>query len=226
LNCREAFSRKGRVSSQGDPAFSLGVHVEIKVDIDGLDATKQHFTNLTKQLPFATALALTRTAKEVQREEIAHIRNEFTVRGSWLREGGRFGVGITPASKENLVAVVETRAPWLEAHEEGTVRTPEGAHFAIPQKDVRRTKTQVIARSQRPKALKRAFKIETKKGFPLLVQRVGRGKNSILRVMYQLTGRARIAPSLRFVETGRAVVEKVWRRIFSEALDRAIRTAR
>jgi hypothetical protein len=200
--------------------------MEIKVDIPGLDATTKYFSDIAKQLPFATALALTRTAKEVQREEIAHIRTAFTVRGSWLREGGRFGVGVTPASKENLVAVIESRAPWLEAHEEGTTRTPEGAHFAIPQKDIRRTKTQVIARSQRPKALKRAFKVETKKGVPLLVQRIGRGKRSIVRVMYQLTGRARIAPRLRFVETGRVVVERVWQRIFSDALDRAIRTAR
>ena len=201
--------------------------MEIKVDIQGLEPTKKYIANLEKQLPFAVALALTRTAKEVQREEIAHIRTAFTVRGSWLREGWRFGVGITPASKENLVAVIESRAPWLEAHEEGTTRSPEGAHFAIPQKDIRRTKTQVIARSQRPKALKRAFKVETRGGrVPLLLQRIGRGKRSIVRVMYQLTGRAKIAPRLRFVETGKAVVEKVWRRIFSEALDRAIRTAR
>jgi len=219
-------SHEGRVSYQGDPVFFFGANVEIKVDIQGIEATTKYISNLEKQIPFATALALTRTAKEVQREEIAQIRTAFIVRGSWLREGGRFGVGITPASKENLVAVIESRAPWLEAHEEGTTRTPKGAHFAIPQKDIRRTKTQVIARSQRPKALKRAFKIETKKGVPLLVQRIGRGKSSILRVMYQLTGRARIDPRLRFVETGRAVVEKVWRRIFSEALDRAIRTAR
>jgi len=201
--------------------------VEIKVDIRGLDTTKQHFATLQKQIPFATALALTRTAKEVQREEIAHIRSAFTVRGSWLREGGKFGVGIFPASKENLVAVVESRAPWLEAHEEGMTRTPAGAHFAIPQKDIRRTKSQVIAKSQRPKALKRAFKVETKAGrVPLLLQRIGRGKSSILRIMYQLTGRAKIEPRLRFFETGKVVVEKVWRRIFSEALDRAIRTAR
>lgn len=201
--------------------------MEIRVDIRGLEATTKYISGLEKQIPFATALALTRTAKEVQREEIAQIRTAFTVRGSWLREGGRFGIGITPASKENLVAVVESRAPWLEAHEEGTVRTPEGAHFAIPQKDIRRTKTQVIARSQRPKALKRAFKIETRGGgIPLLMQRIGRGKSSILRVMYQLTGRAKIEPRLRFFETGKIVVEKAWRRIFSEALDRAIRTAR
>jgi hypothetical protein len=226
LNCRETISRKGRVSYQGDPAFFFGGDVEIKVEIRGLEPTTKYISDLAKQIPFATALALTRTAKEVQRDEIAHIRNAFTVRGSWLREGGKFGVGITPASKENLVAVVESRAPWLEAHEEGTTRTPEGSHFAIPQKDIRRTKTQVIAKFQRPKALKRAFKVETKRGVPLLLQRVGRGKRSILRVMYQLTGRARIAPRLRFFETGRAVVERVWQRSFSEALDRAIRTAR
>ena len=200
--------------------------MEIKVDIQGLETTRKYLSNLEKQIPFATALALTRTAKEVQREEIAHIRTAFTVRGSWLREGGRFGVGITPASKENLVAIVESRAPWLEDHEEGAMRTPEGAHFAVPQKDIRRTKTQVIARSQRPKALKRAFKVETKRGIPLLLQRIGRGKRSVLRVMYQLTGQARIAPRLRFVETGKAVVERVWRRMLAEALDRAIRTAR
>jgi hypothetical protein len=200
--------------------------VEIKVDVQGLVPMRRYLSIIERQIPFATALALTRTAKEVQREEIEHIRKAFTVRGSWLREGGRFGVRITPATKDNLVAVVESRAPWLEAHEEGTVRTPEGTHFAIPQKDIRRTKTQVIARSQRPKALKRSFKIETMRGVPLLLQRVGRGKRSILRVMYQLAGRAKIAPRLRFFETGRAVVDKVWRRIFSEALERAIRTAR
>jgi hypothetical protein len=201
--------------------------VEIKVDVQGLAPTQKYLSNIGRQVPFATALALTRTAKEIQREEIAHIRTAFTVRGSWLRIGGKFGVGIVPASKENLVAVVESRAPWLEAHEEGTVRTPEGAHFAIPQKDIRRTKTQVIAKAQRPRALKRAFKVETKAGrVPLLLQRVGRGKNSILRVMYQLTGRARIEPRLEFLRTGKAVVEKAWRRIFSEALDHAIHTAK
>lgn len=96
--------------------------MEIKVDVQGLETTTKYISNLEKQIPFATALALTRTAKEVQREEIAHIRTAFTVRGSWLREGGRFGAGIVPALKENLVAVVESRAPWLEAHEEGTTR--------------------------------------------------------------------------------------------------------
>jgi hypothetical protein len=200
--------------------------VEIKVNIQGLEATKLHISNLEKQLPFATALALTRTAKEVQRAEIAHICSAFTVRGSWLREGGKFGVGITPASKQDLVAVVESRAPWLEAHEEGTTRTPTGSHFAIAQPEVRRTKTQIIAKSQRPKALKRAFKVQTKKGIPFLLQRIGRGRRSILRVMYQLTGKAKIEPRLRFVETGRAVVERAWKQIFAEALDRAIRTAR
>jgi len=200
--------------------------MEIEVDIQGLDETRRYISNLEKQIPFAAALALTRTAKEVQRAEIDHIRETFTVRGSWLREGGKFGVGIVPASKNNLVAVVESRAPWLEAHEEGTTRSPEGSHFAIPQKDVRRTKTQVIARSQRPKALKRAFKVETKRGVPLLLQRVGRGKSSILRVMYKLTGRAKIDPKLQFVDTGRVVIERVWRRIFDEAIAHAIRTAR
>ncbi|MBE0568839.1 MAG: hypothetical protein IH577_04100 [Deltaproteobacteria bacterium] len=200
--------------------------MEIRVDIPGLEDTKRYLSEIGKQLPFATALALTRTAKEVQREEIAHIRSAFTVRGSWLREGGKFGVGITPASKQDLVAVVESRAPWLEAHEEGATRTPAGSHFAIPQADIRRTKTQVIARSHRPKALKRAFKVGTRKGIPLLLQRIGRGKRSALRVMYQLTGKAEIKPRLQFFETGRAVVDRTWKQIFSEALERAIRTAR
>ena len=200
--------------------------MEIRVDIQGLNDVKQSLSEFERQLPFATALALTRTAKEVQREEVAHIRSAFTVRGSWLREGGKFGIGITPASKQELVAVVESRAPWLEAHEEGTARTPAGSHFAIPQADIRRTKTQVIAKSHRPKALKRAFKIQTKKGIHLLLQRIGRGKRSVLRVMYQLTGKAKIEPRLRFIETGRAVVDRAWKQIFAEALDRAIRTAR
>ena len=68
--------------------------MEINIDVRGLIPMQKYLSNIERQIPFATALALTKTAKEVQREEIAHIRSAFTVRGSWLREGGKFGVGI------------------------------------------------------------------------------------------------------------------------------------
>ncbi|MBE0672638.1 MAG: hypothetical protein IH588_18840 [Anaerolineales bacterium] len=200
--------------------------MKINVDIQGLEATAKKIFNLEKQIRYAGAVALTRTAQEVQAAAIANIRREFTVRGSWLRTGGRFGVGIQRATKDNLQAVVENRAPWLEAHEEGEVRTPRGQHFAIAQPGVRRTKTEVIAKAQRPTRLKRAFKIETDSGVPLLLQRVGRGARSLLRVMYQLTSRAKIRPELNFVKQGRVVVFRVWKRNFDEALAQALRTAR
>jgi hypothetical protein len=200
--------------------------VELKVDIQGLEATARNVLNLEKQVRFAAALALTRTAKEVQRAEIAHIRDVFTVRGSWLREGGRFGVGVVPATKDTLEAVVESRAPWLEDHEAGTTRAPKGSHFAIAQPDVRRTRTQLISRAQRPRALKKAFRIETKRGVPLLLQRIGRGARSAVRVMYQLTGRAKIERRMKFEEVGKAAAGRTWKRAFDDAIRQAIRTAR
>jgi hypothetical protein len=60
LNCRGMTSHQGRVSYQGDPAFPFGEIVEIKVEIQGLETTTKYITNLEKQIPFATALALTR----------------------------------------------------------------------------------------------------------------------------------------------------------------------
>ncbi|MBE0568367.1 MAG: hypothetical protein IH577_01645 [Deltaproteobacteria bacterium] len=200
--------------------------MEIKVDIQGLEATTKNIFNIEKQVRYAGAVALTRTAQEVQAATIANIRRDFTVRGSWLRAGGRFGVGIQRATKDNLQAVVENRAPWLEAHEEGETRTPRGQHFAIAQPEVRRTKTEVIAKAQRPTRLKRAFKVETDSGVPLLLQRVGRGARSLLRVMYQMTDRAKIRPELNFVKQGRVIVFKVWKRNFDEALAQALKTAR
>ena len=197
------------------------------VKIDGLGETRKMLQTLAKQVNYASAVALTRTAKEVQGAEIGHIRSAFTVRGSWLREGGKFSVGIIPASKDNLAAVVENRAPWLEDHEEGKTRQPHGKHFAIPQAAVRRTKTDLIQRSQRPRALKRSFVLTSKaKGIPMLFARVGRGKGSYLKFIYKLVPRAKIAPDLRFVQTARDTVARVWKAIFEGELVKAIRTAR
>ena len=99
--------------------------MEIRVDIQGLDSTTKYISNIEKQIPFATALALTRTAKEIQREEITHIRTAFTVRGAgiplvrWVERRGVSPSPIPGLPREPNVAVraapIDLSEPLREA---------------------------------------------------------------------------------------------------------------
>lgn len=180
-----------------------------------------------KQVRFALASALTAVAKEAQFASISSVERAFTVRNNWLQPSNAMGLKVLAATKEDLSAAVVTRADWLVLHEEGGTKKPAGSSLAIPTRNVRRTKRDMIRRTQRPKALrgKRTFVLPTKNG-PVLFQRKGRGKRSTVTALYRLKPSARIRRQSTVVEPTARVFERRFDAVFEGQLRRAFRTAR
>lgn len=181
-----------------------------------------------KQVTFALASALTAVAREAQAASVSDIERTFTVRNNWDKPSNAMGVKVLPASKTDLSAAVVTRADWLTLHEEGGTKRPDGRNIAIPSENVRRTKRDLVQRSQRPKALrgKRDVVLPLKSGGEGLFQRRGKGKRSRLVFLYRLKPSARIRKQSTLVEPTVRVFGKRFDEIFFSKLKEAFRTAR
>ena len=180
-----------------------------------------------KQVRFALATTLTSLAKEAQHASVSETERAFTVRNNWLQPSNAMGIKVLPASKEDLSAAVATRADWLVPFQEGGTKTPKGANLAIPTKNVRRTKRDVIRKTQRPNALrgKRTFLLPTKNGL-VLFQRKGRGKRSTITALYRLKPSARIQKRSTVVEPTLRVFGRRFDGVFEGQLRKAFATAR
>lgn len=189
-------------------------------------ATRQF--NTAKQVTFALASTLTAVAKEAQAASISDIGETFTVRNNWVQPSNAMGVKVLPASKQDLSAAVVTRADWLTLHEVGGTKRPEGRNVAIPSDNVRRTKRDLVRRSQRPKALrgKRDVVLPLRRGGHGLFQRRGKGPRGRLVFLYRLTPSARIRKESTVVEPTARVFEKRFDAIFERKLRQAFRMAK
>src|SRR3990167_3209198 len=120
----------------------------IRLDFDARDYIGEIDALVTKEMPFAMAVALTRTAQSAQREVRAELKDRFTIRGNWVPGGIR----IKPATKRNLAAEVGSKDAFMALQETGGVKKPRGRALAIPV-GARRTKMQRTSRSRWPGAL-------------------------------------------------------------------------
>lgn len=208
----------------------------IKIEVD-MKPVQEMLTRAGREMPFAIAKGLTKTAQDVQAKVIADLPGKFTLRTGWYKPNTPYGFKIEKATKQNMTATVFTRAPFMQLQEEGgTKRMPSGKRIAVPFLEqqgrkpgviygVKRTKRDLIMKSQKPRNLAKAFTIKGKHG-DLLAVRQGRGKRSVLRIMYALEQVAQIKKRLGFAETAKMVVNAVWRRNLEEAIDYALKTSR
>lgn len=185
------------------------------------------FDEMNKQIRFATAVALTKTAKQAQTAAITSLKNNFTIRNNWIEPGNKLGIRITPARKDNLTAEVKTAADFLKKFETGEDKLPRGKRLAIPTANVRRNKKDIIPRGLRPSALrdKRTFVLETKSG-PVLFQRKFKGKRSQIVALYNLESKARIKKRPSFYAPVDNAVRANFNSNFNEAVANAFKTAR
>jgi hypothetical protein len=198
----------------------------MNIIIHGLDAWVGKIRNLPKQIRYATAVALTRSAEHAQESILSRTRDVFTIRKNWLTPGYMYGINRKTARADDLNAEVYTRAPWMLLQEEGGIKLPKKQYLAVPQEGVRRTKKDLIPSSEKPKALKRSFIIWTTKSGPMLFKRVNRGKGSKIKPMYAFERSAKIEGRWQFVRTGIATVKQVYAKIFAAAIKNALETAR
>jgi len=208
------------------------------IKVTGIKETNGYLEAVSKnEMPFALAKALTTTAQDVQARIIADLPRRFTLRTKWYQPNTPFGFKIEKATKTSLVAKVYTTAPWMQLQETGGIKRAQGKRLAVPfeQKTgnrpgvvfgVKRTKRDLIMKSQKPQALgSKAFVIKGRRG-DLLATRTGKGKRSVLRILYGLETQANVPARLRFAETAQEVVDRGWRRTFEEAIAFALRTSR
>lgn len=181
-----------------------------------------------KQIPFATAGALTATAFDVRKELVGKTYpNAFNLKN---KNFPRVVTNVKKASKRNLVASVGNvsgRAiDYLSLHAEGGVKMPNGRSLAIPTKNTKRGAKGAVPKGQRPKALlaKKGAFVTSINGTRVIMQKDKRG--GAAKVKYVLTPKAKIDKALRFYEDARRVVNKVFDRNFIQKFNTAISSYR
>ena len=184
-----------------------------------------------RQIPFATALALTRVARVAREDVVLGLPLHFVVRGPKLAQSIRW----KPASKTDWPrpqSVVYTLAEALVLQESGGIKVPRKRALAIPGAGTRPTVETRITASKRPAAVlrKRGYFLGTIKGgvnagAPAILQRVGAGRYP-LRVAYLLRPRGEVKARLGFVDTVRLRVESTLPREFLRAMDEAFAGSR
>lgn len=207
------------------------------------------------QLPYATSVAINRTALKGQEKEREHMEDVFTVRNDrFLRRS----VKIKPfSSKRSLAARVMIDSPGgrdiFEKFEEGGTKRPQGRSLTVPREKLRTRTGRVRARERLRrldlrlvtpqgrhapvfsrkgtgiyKGRRRTFMIRESGGRGLVFRRTGPGAPGTFQgteLLWVLTPEGEIQPSLKFAKNIRGVVEDVFDKEFSKAFDQALRTA-
>jgi len=179
-----------------------------------------------RQLPFATAQALTATAFDVRKQIV-----ERTFPEAFEVKNKRFigaAMRVKKATKQTLVASVFDRLgrAQLKKHTTGGIKTPRGNNIAIPGRALKRGKSGGITKANRPRQLldkANVVKLRSKSGQDMIARRNKKGR---LEVLYILEPSANIKKSFRFYEDARTVVKKNMPTNFKKSWRRALATAR
>ncbi len=176
-----------------------------------------------EQLPFATAVSLTRLAQEAVDKTRGRMRRRFTLRSRRVPKGIQFN----RANKKD----------WPKLHAEagilddfmvlqelgGTKRPRRGARFlAIPTRAIKRTASGKVRKTQQPRSI-----TARKTGFidDGMIQR-RRTRSRRLGLMFFLREEATIEPRLGMRETSAEVMETRYAAVFDKELKAAIRSRR
>jgi len=197
--------------------------VSVQTDIEKAIKQLRSFTE-REQFRFAVAKALTKTAVDVQREVRKNMPSRFILRRQWIVQG----IQIERATKQNLTASVYSRDKFMKLQEAGGQKNPLRNFIAIPTSMVKRTKTDMVARADRPAALgDRAEVIELNGHKWLALKKARKAANGQrLKLLYLLVPRAQLKERLGLAKDGERVARARFVDNLREALEQAVRTAR
>lgn len=205
-----------------------GFRISVESNAPGLAEAFQMLAE--RQLPFATAVALTRVAQDAQEGVRRDMPHRFKLRGSRLLKG----VQITRAEKRdwpNPKAQVGSRDEFMVTQELGGERRPQkGASFmAIPTRVVtsQRTSTGGVPRRLKPRNVNKARKIPGDRIVaPLSKGKSATGKKLDEASFWLLRRRVKIKPRFRLRETVEGSVESTYPKRFEEEFAAAMKSAR
>ncbi|SBW07726.1 hypothetical protein KL86APRO_12278 [uncultured Alphaproteobacteria bacterium] len=105
------------------------LQIHLSASVEGILAQLTEFEQ--RQVPFALAQALTKTAHAARKEVLHQMPQRFILRSGWPQKGLR----VTPAHKNdaNPTASVWTKEWYMADHESGGIRRPRSSgHLWIP----------------------------------------------------------------------------------------------
>ena len=200
----------------------MGVSVTIDLPIAELTGRLREFDR--RQLPFATALAITRTVQDAQTDLRRALPSAFTIRNNFLEKGIR----IKAATKKSLQGRVFTIDEILLRQITGAVKRPRGHAIPLP-RGAKSNAKGIIRRGNRPAALRakrRHFVVETTGGDRVLLRRKTK-KRYPIELLWRLHDRAvRIDARFDFDGIAGRSFARNFDRNFGKALARAIATKR
>ncbi len=203
-----------------------------------------------RQIPFAMANAINRTAEEVQQAERDHISKAFTIRRPFVLSNVRIARSdfATKTRMQATIAIPDDSV--LTKFEGGGIKSPRagGRAIAVPI-DVKRNKSDIITNANRPRAFAfvrarssiktrnavymgkgRTFMIQLADGSGWILKRTGRGKKGALfegtSVLYVLRPQVRIPNLLDYYTIGETVAVRRFPLNMQGMLDYALRTAK
>jgi len=184
-----------------------------------------------KQLPFATAKALTITARDAKRAVDAQLPKKLDRPTPFTRRA----IGIKAARKTLLqseVFVKDMQWEYLRFAIEGGTRRPDRKAIATPGSKTRLNKYGNMPRGKAHKLLQNRAKYFSGKptghpGAPAGIwQRMGRGGRGNIRLVVQYKKHILYKKRLPFRKIVEGVVAHRWRRNFEQSFADAMRTAR
>lgn len=198
-----------------------------RVDIMGDAEARRMFDEIGRQAPFAVSRTLNALANETQRTVQNQLGERFTLRRpDFVKRTIYRQPGEDSATKTKLEAAVRVHPDrnFLAKFEDGGEKTAkQGRMIAIPV-DVRRNKSDIVTKANRPRELLRKPKVRIRND--AIVQRMGRAKAAVSRVLYVLKRSVSIEPRLHMADTAKDVVEQQFDRIATEQIEYALKTAK
>ncbi|MDY7560205.1 hypothetical protein [Pseudomonas sp. AB6] len=215
--------------------------ISVRANVKDLQKTLTALAN--KQIKFATALALTTIAKEVQADEIHNISLVFKKPKPFTQKS----VGVKGARKDNLTAIVFVRpiaAKYLEPYEVGGLHVLSGRALLNP-KDIKLNAYGQLPRNvlERLKARKDIFigPVKTKSGSvngvwqripPKEGQKARRGRAASvaqpghLKLIIRFGDPIIVNKRLNYRSRAQAIVNRRFNAVFGDAMAKALATAK
>jgi len=182
--------------------------------------------DLNRKMPFAIAVALTKTAKDIQTAEQPKLRQQIDRPTSFTERG----IAIQPATKERQFSAIYIRAiqaAYLKWQIQGGRRPPKGKAIPVPIK----LKTNQYGNMPRGAVSRAAARKDSFSSVPLnnktahlrpgIYKRTHGGRR--LELMVAFEDKADYAPIYRFGTTTPAIVQQAFPQHLREAITRYVR---
>jgi len=209
------------------------ISLSVKSDVKKLT---RHLTKIQKkQVPFATARALTWTVKEIQKGIANDIPKIFKTTRKWWMPRQPTGIKIKPAKKDNLRAIVYSIAYFLHLQEFGGIKIPFRGRGILVPTPLTPKYGRKAGGAQKVMAGKKILRAAGKaSGAPVVrapsgtkgvFRRKGKARLPIER-LYAYTPTAHILPRLGFRRRAAHKARQRFRANFEKSLAMALKSAR